>query len=200
MEIEQGISYLKESDPVIKKLIETLGPCSLQKSSDYYKDIIRNIISQQLSVKAASTIKERFRLLVGTLHPIEVLKYSISDFRAIGVSSQKAKYILELSEKIVREELTLNDLDMLSDEDVVKKLVSIKGVGTWTAQMLLIFSLNRLNILPLEDVGFQRAVSRFYNIEKSSFITRIEDISSRWGNYRTIAVWYLWEGLDSNIS
>lgn len=194
--IDIGIAYLKRNDPVIKSLIENTGECRLAKSNDYFRDLIRNIISQQLSVSAASTILKRFVDLVGKITPENICKYSVKEFRKTGVSEAKSKYILELSNRIINGSFTFENIELLNDEEAVSKLTSIKGVGIWTAQMFLIFSINRLNVLPLDDVGFQRAVCRFYRIEKHEFKNKISKISSNWGDYKTIAVWYLWEGLD----
>lgn len=195
-EIKAGIAYLKRNDLVIKNLIYKIGECRLSKSKDYFRDIVRNIISQQLSVNAASTILKRFVSLIGGIAPENIRKYSVEGFRKIGVSEAKSRYILELSDRVINGSFTFENIEFLNDAEVINKLTSIKGVGIWTAQMFLIFSINRLNVLPLDDVGFQRAVCKFYKIEKSEFKTKILEISSKWGNYKTIAVWYLWEGLD----
>ena len=194
--IKAGTLFLQNNDLVMKDIITKVGICQLTPSTTYFKNIIRSIISQQLSVKAAGTIIKRFNDLVGEINPENILKFTKSDFREVGISGQKASYILDISNRIADKSFSFDNIIELQDEELIEKITSLKGVGNWTAQMFLIFSLNRLNILPLDDVGFQRAVCKYYKIEKADFPKKILKISKKWGNYKTLAVWYLWEALD----
>lgn len=196
--IEEGIEYLKRNDPILRNLIWKIGDCRLALSKDYFNDIIRSIISQQLSVKAASTITNRFYDLVGTVNPESVCNYTVTDFRNIGVSNQKSKYILDFSNKINARVFSFDLIETMSDKEVVEKLTSINGIGNWTAQMFLIFALNRLDVLPIDDVGFRRAIIKNYEIGDTTKLThKILEISKSWGQYKSLAAWYLWKDIDS---
>jgi DNA-3-methyladenine glycosylase II len=196
--IEVGVRFLKENDPILKKIIEINGKCTLSPSSTYFKNLIRSIISQQLSVKAAKTIHDRLIAKCQDITPENTKNLSIEELRSLGISYQKASFIHSLADYTLMNPDHFTNSNDLSDEQIIKNLCNIKGIGLWTAQMFLIFSLNRLNILPLSDAGFRRSFKQKYSIyDNDDLDSEIVRISEAWGNYKSIAVWYLWKDLDS---
>lgn len=199
LEIVNGIRKLKSSDPVIAKIIDNVGPYTLKPEKQYFKVLTESIIYQQLSVKAAETIFKRLVKLVGgysQLKPENVLTLSNEQLRTIGASSQKSKYLKDLSEKFLEEQIIPAQLSKMTDEEVIENLTQVKGIGRWTAEMFLIFSLGRSNILPVDDLGFRRAIEVNYKIHKPVSDKKILALSKNWEPYRTIATWYLWKSLE----
>lgn len=198
MDIQDAIEFLRNKDEVLNKIIEKVGYCTLSRRDDYFKSLVASIINQQLSGSAADSIFSNFlKELRGKLEPERVLNLSDSQFRKVGISRAKEKYIRGLSKKFRDDNNFLAEIDELSDEDVVNRLTELNGVGRWTAEMFLMFSLNRIDVLPIGDSGFRRAVSKFYLNGKKAEDYEIINISRKWEPYKTIAVWYLWRGLDS---
>lgn len=194
-EIIQGIEYLKSNDKVMREIILEVGECYLNPSPTYCKNLIRSVVSQQLSVSAARTIWSRFENLLGSNGtPQFISNLNPEEIRKCGISNQKVTYVKEIS-KFFEVNPNIN-FDKMSDDEVVQTLTSIKGVGTWTAQMFLIFSLCRLNVLPLADTGLQRSFRKNYLKDKKKQGTDLKKVSKRWGNYCTISCWYLWKSLD----
>jgi len=188
---------LKKSDPILRSTIDQIGPCSLKPSKDYFGSLVRTIISQQLSTRAADTILERFGLeLKGAISPKSVLALSSTQFRKAGISKQKKSYLLELASKFDKGEIDAGSFRNWEDERLIAYLVSIRGIGRWSAEMFLIFCLNRLNVLPLDDVGFKRAVRVNYGLGEGPSERTLKRISKQWEPYRSIAVWYLWQSID----
>jgi len=184
-------------DPVMKRLIKKHGELEWDWEVDLFSDLIESIINQQLSDKAAATIFKRFKSLFGKKFPKpeEILKLSDEKIRESGISFSKIKYIKGICEAIKKGELELDKLDSLSDEKVVEELVKLKGIGQWTAEMMLMFSLKRMDVFSVGDLGLRTAVSKLYKIDRSD-VKKIEEISLRWKPYRTIAARYLWRSLD----
>jgi len=196
--IQIGVNLLKLNDPVLKKIIEDHGECTLKSSNSYFKNLVRSIISQQLSVNAAKTIYNRLLDECKTITPRQVKSQSIENLRRAGLSNQKAEFILSLANFAIKNPKFFKEIEKLPDEEIIIELRKIRGIGEWTAQMFLIFSINRLNVLPINDVGFRRSVRKNYSInENADLDEEILNISKLWGNYRTIAAWYLWKSLDN---
>lgn len=193
---KKELSFLK-NDPVLKKLIIKHGELKLQKSSNLFLDLIDAIISQQLSVKASATILERFNNLFYKKLPTpeKVLELSSEKIRKAGISYSKIKYIKSLSEFIVTRKLILENLDKLEDEAVINELTKVKGIGRWTAEMILIFSLQRPDVFSLGDLGLRKAVSNLYNVDIKN-TEKIQKISLKWSPYRSWASRYLWKSLS----
>jgi DNA-3-methyladenine glycosylase II len=197
---EKAIIFLKKNDPVLKKIIKKCGPCTLKPNDNYFESLVQSIMYQQLSLKAAGTIYKRFIEKVKVLLPKNVLKLTDEDFQSCGVSRQKRRYVRDLSEKFISKEINIEKIKHLDDETLIELLVRVKGIGRWTAEMFLMFSLNRLNVLPVDDIGFQRAILVNYKLRKKPSKEKILLISKKWGNYRTIATWYLWKSLEGNTT
>lgn len=194
-----AVEFLRDNDCVMKDIIEKVGECTLKPSTSYFRDLMKSVVSQQLSLYAARTIWSRFEKLInGEFNPEAILAIDIGKFREAGLSNQKAKYVKEIALYFNKHPDFSEEIFLMSDDQVIEELTSIKGVGIWTAQMFLIFSLCRLDILPIDDVGFRRSLKLHYNIQNNVGINEINIISKRWGNYRSLAVWYLWKGLEIN--
>lgn len=198
--MENILKELGSNDKIMKTLIKRLPEYERIKSSTPLNDLIRSIIGQQLSSKAAFTIYNRFINLVGD--PIEVnylYKIELEKLKSIGISNSKCSYIKNVTNKIITNPNYFNSFEILSNEDVIIELTKIKGVGTWTAQMFLMFSLDRLNILPTGDIGIQNAVKKYYQLNSKPTIEQLKQIASCWEPYRTIGCWYMWQALDNRI-
>jgi DNA-3-methyladenine glycosylase II len=158
---------------------------------------VEAIITQQLSGKAADSISKRFREIYGRFpKPTDVINTSDSKLRAVGLSGMKVSYIKDLSKKIESKELKINSLKNMTDDEVIEQLTQIKGIGRWTAEMFLIFSLGRLDVLPVGDLGLRKGIQRLYLFSEIPQKDEIEQIAKKWRPYRTVATWYIWKGLS----
>ena len=183
-------------DPIIKKLIEKYGELDWKESSDLFEDLVDTIISQQLSGKASATIFDRFKKLFTNKFPTaeEILKMPDEKLRGAGLSRAKVKYVKSLAEEIRSGELVLSKLGKMSEEEVIFHLTKVKGIGRWTAEMILIFSLRRPDVFSLGDLGLRKAVSNLYKVPIDD-LRGIEEISLKWSPYRSTASRYLWKSL-----
>lgn len=187
---------LKQLDPVLGKLIvkQTLQPRSLR--NDYFASLCRSIVGQQVSVAAASAIFARLEQAT-SLHPSRVTKLDEVAIKAIGLSKQKAGYIKDLGQHFVDNPAVYNHLENQSDEQVIAELIDVKGIGTWTAQMFLMFTLGRPDIFAPDDAGLQRAMMRLYKWDKLPSKKELEKLADNWRPYRTVACFHLWRSLDN---
>jgi DNA-3-methyladenine glycosylase II len=191
---------LARRDPVLRDLMRVHGPCGLADSqhSDPFRALISAIISQQLSTKAAATIKARLDALAGgPLTPARVAAISDEALRGVGLSRQKIAYVRDLCQRVISGELALDKLDAMSDDDVVAALTSVKGIGRWTAEMFLMFRLHRPDVLPVGDLGIVKAVQRAYRMRTVPSPERLTKLGEQWRPYRSVACWYLWASLDN---
>lgn len=183
-------------DPLLGALIRQNGTTAREPRSDYFTSLVRAIVGQQLSVKAASTIFERLKQATG-LDPKKVNMLSEDAARALGLSRPKARYIHDLAEHFVKDSAVFNHLESLSDDDVIRELTAIKGIGVWTAQMFLMFTLTRPDVFAPDDVGLQAAMKRLYDWNELPPRSELEAFAERWKPYRTTASWHLWYSLDN---
>jgi DNA-3-methyladenine glycosylase II len=192
-------AHLRAVDPVLAGLIARHGPCALTPASDRFGALVDSIISQQISVKAADAILRRFVLALpgGVCAPAPILSLSVEDMRALGLSRAKAAYVRDLAERVAGGALDLAGLDDAPDEDVILALTQVKGIGRWTAEMFLIFALGRLDVLPVDDLGFRRAVERSYGLPALPPPATLHALGAPWRPYRSIATWYLWRSLNN---
>jgi DNA-3-methyladenine glycosylase II len=191
---------LARRDPILRDLMRAHGPCRLaaRQHADPFKALIRAIVGQQLSAKAAATIFSRFEALFDAFPtPLQVLAVPDDRLRGVGLSSQKLGYLRDLCRRIVEGELPLDVLDRMDDEAVIEKLTQVKGIGRWTAEMFLIFRLQRPDVLPVGDLGIVRAVQRAYKLRKAPSPDRLTRIGEVWRPYRSVACWYLWASLNN---
>jgi DNA-3-methyladenine glycosylase II len=191
---------LARRDPILRDLMRMHGPCGLaaRQHSDPFKALARAIVGQQLSARAAATIFSRFEALFDAFPtPAQVLAVPDDRLRSVGLSSQKLGYLRDLCRRIVEGELPLDVLDRMDDEAVIENLTQVKGVGRWTADMFLIFRLQRPDVLPVGDLGIVRAVQRAYKLRKAPSPARLTRIGEAWRPYRSVACWYLWASLNN---
>jgi DNA-3-methyladenine glycosylase II len=192
---------LARRDPVLRDLMRACGPCGLaaRQHTNPFKALIRAIVGQQLSAKAAATIFLRFEGLYESFPtPAQVLATPDERLRAVGLSSQKLGYLRDLCARIEEGALPLDVLHRLDDESVVERLTQVKGIGRWTAEMFLIFRLQRPDVLPLGDLGIVKAVQRAYKLRKAPSPDRLTRIGEAWRPYRSVACWYLWASLNND--
>ncbi|MDZ7268984.1 MAG: DNA-3-methyladenine glycosylase [candidate division KSB1 bacterium] len=190
--------HLRRADPVLAQIIDRLGDCTLQPERRYFATLVEAILSQQLSVKAAATIHARLKnLLRGRINAQGILQLTDAQIRAAGISRQKTSYLRDLAAKWQNGLLHGRRLARLSDEEVIAALTRVKGIGRWTAEMFLIFSLGRLDVLPVDDLGFRQAVQQAYRLRKLPDARRLQQLAGKWRPYRSVATWYLWQSLDN---
>jgi 3-methyladenine DNA glycosylase/8-oxoguanine DNA glycosylase len=196
----RAIAYLTAADPRLAEVIRRVGPWRLKRTTDgtHFDAVCRSIIYQQLSGKAAATIHSRVLGLYGGRAPLPDELASTADevLRGAGLSRQKLSYLKDLASRVATNELPIATLHELDDDAVIDTLVSVKGVGRWTAQMFLMFRLGRPDVLPSLDLGIQKAVQRAYGLRKRPRPERVTKIGAAWAPYRTVASWYLWRSLE----
>jgi DNA-3-methyladenine glycosylase II len=191
---------LARRDPVLRDLIRAHGPCGLAEAqhTEPFRALVSAIISQQLSTKAAATIRARVEALAGgMLTPGRVSGIDDEALRGAGLSRQKTSYLRDLCNRVSSGQLPLDDLAAMPDEAVVTALTSVKGIGRWTAEMFLMFRLHRPDVLPVGDLGIVKAVQRAYGLRKLPSPERLTKLGEQWRPYRSVACWYLWASLDN---
>ncbi len=195
--MRKALNHLKKSDPTMCAIIESVGPYKIAYGDPTFASLAEAIVYQQLNGKAALTIFNRFADLAGRpLTPQGILKLSEQQMRSAGLSKQKLSYIRSLAELTQSGKLDFNRLPDMPDDEVIAHLTEVKGIGTWTAQMFLMFSLRRLDVLPTGDFGIQSAIRKHYRKRKMPKPKEMEKIAKPWVPYRTVACWYLWKSLD----
>ena len=194
-----ALRHLSHGDKRIEKLIDKFGPPNFNLMNNYYESLIRSIVYQQLSGKAASIIYERFLdLFVFDIYPEpkDILAVSIETLRSSGLSYQKVNYIRDLSEKWQDGTMNLTDIDSMTDEEISSELIKVKGIGQWTADMFLMFTLGRPDVFPFGDLGIQKGVMNLTNMNRLPTQKEMERKTKKWQPYRTVAAWYLWKLVD----
>jgi len=202
MDIEAGIDLLKK-DKHMKVLINKLGRPDFNLGQDYFQSLLRSIVFQQLSGKAARTIYERLVNLIpetSNLCPNEVLKLDKDEMRKAGLSFQKINYVRNLADYFENNSFQKKDVERMTDEEISKELIQIKGIGQWTVDMFLMFTLNRADILPYKDLGIQKGIMKILNMKNLPSKKEMENCSRKWRPYRTIACWYLWRMVDDKFA
>ncbi len=201
---DAAVEHLLAADPVLGALVKAHGPLDSEqrrrgRPAEAYGALLRSIVGQQLSTKAARTIYERLIVRYGgrTPTPREILATDPEDLRGVGLSRAKAAYLRSLAEHVVGGELELDRLTELDDDEVITQLTAVKGLGPWTAHMFLIFHLSRPDVLPVGDLGVRRAVELAYNLEGLPSVAELERIAEPWRPYRSLASLYLWRSLDN---
>ena len=193
--LTEGQHHLLSNDETLSIYINKIGDCDYPLKQDYFISLVGSIISQQLSTKATSTIFNRLVTLVGDeITPQRLKLFEVNDLRKVGLSRNKAEYILKLATEYDSEKF--NKLKNLEDQEVIHFLTSFNGIGEWTSQMFLIFSLGRLDVLPINDVGVRNGIKKIYSLENISN-RKLIDIASKWQPYRSIGSWYSWQVVDN---
>lgn len=187
-------------DPVLKKIINACGPLEVELSTDYFSFLSRSIIGQQLSNKVAFVIWNRLlSLMDGEPSPKKLISLEDEKLREIGVSYSKIGYLKNLSSAVLNNEICLDNLDGIENEEIVKNLTKVKGIGQWTAEMFLIFCLGRRDVFSLGDGGLQRSIKWLYRLDEVPKRKQLMQISEKWKPYRTFASLYLWEAINKNL-
>ncbi len=212
--MRKAVNHLKKADPVLRAIIEEVGPCRMEFSPPEFHSLAEAIVYQQLNGTAAATIFKRFAALAGDpLKPQGILCLTDEQLRAVGLSKQKSTYLKDLAAKTSEGLLDFRKLPELADHDVIEHLTQVKGIGVWTAHMFLMFTLRRPNVLPTGDFGVRMAMHKHYldrrrgSPSKSKRKRKIklpnpaqmEKIAKAWEPYRSIACWYLWRSLDTKL-
>ena len=198
MSFDRAVRYLKERDVVIARLIAQVGRCKLPRTRTFFIALVEAILWQQISWKAACAIHARMLKALGTRHPTprDVLGVSRRTLLDVGLSRQKATYLVELARFFDTKRFPHRHIHRYEDEEIIELLTQIKGIGRWSAEMFLIFGLNRPDVFPAGDLGLRKAMARHYGHKGLPGDGELSAISDGWRPYRTIATWYLWASGD----
>ena len=199
-ELTRAEQHIARRDPVLRPIVRRVGACALRPHNRHFEILIRSIVSQQLSTKVADTIGQRLKQINTPArfpNARDILAAEHAALRAAGLSNQKVSYMKDLAERTASGAVDLRKLKRQSDDEVIEALISIKGIGVWTAHMFLMFALGRLNVLPVGDFGIRKAIGQLYGFEKLPGPADIEAIArkNRWHPYCSVASWYLWRTL-----
>jgi DNA-3-methyladenine glycosylase II len=192
----EACKYLARRDRVMKRLIPQFGDACLQSRGDAFTTLARSIVGQQISVKAAQSVWDRFAKLPRRMTPANVLKLKVDDMREAGLSARKIEYLVDLALHFDSGAIHVDAWHDMQDEDIIAELVGIRGIGRWTAEMFLIFHLMRPNVLPLDDVGLLTGISKNYFSGDPVSRSDAREVAAAWNPYCSVATWYIWRSLD----
>ena len=197
-DIQFALRHLRRADPVMRHVIRRAGPFTLRPHRNRFRALVFSILSQQISGKAAASIRARLveYLKPQLISPQTIARLTPEELRAVGVSLQKAGYLLDLAQRVVRGELRLDRIARMSDEEVIEALIQVKGIGVWTAQMFLIFSLGRLDVFPHDDLGVRAAIRNLYGLDELPNKEVGHRIATPWRPYASVGSWYCWRSLE----
>ncbi len=192
----EACKHLVKKDRVMKRLIPQFGDACLQSRGDAFVTLARSIVGQQISVKAAQSVWDKFAVLPRKITPTNVLKLKVDDMRAAGLSARKIEYLVDLALHFDSGALHVAKWAEMDDEVIIEELVAIRGIGRWTAEMFLIFHLLRPNVLPLDDVGLINGISHNYFSGEAVSRSEVREVAAAWAPYCSVATWYIWRSLD----
>jgi DNA-3-methyladenine glycosylase II len=199
--VRQAAQHLSKHDEKLAAVIERAGLCTIRPHKNYYQELVDSIISQQLSVKAARAIEQRFQDMFGGHFPSpeEILTKDLEELRGIGFSYAKGRYVQDLAQKIIDGQVKFDTIDSLTNDEVITELTAVKGIGEWTAHMFLMFCMGRSDVLPVGDLGVRNGVKALYGFENAPSPDDVRDIATNndWHPYESIASWYVWQSLDN---
>lgn len=201
---DEACKHLKRRDRVLKRLIPQFGQARLQSRGDAFTTLARSVVGQQISVKAAQAVWDRFSALAhpssalsqGALAPARVLRLKVDAMREAGLSARKVEYLQDLARHFDSGRVHVGQWAGMDDEAIIDELVAIRGIGRWTAEMFLIFHLMRPNVLPLDDLGLIKGISVNYFSGEPVSRAEAREVAEAWSPYRSVATWYLWRSLD----
>ncbi|MFM2111751.1 MAG: hypothetical protein RLZZ271_411 [Pseudomonadota bacterium] len=193
---QEACAHLTKKDRVMKRIIPQCGDACLQSRGDAFTTLARSIVGQQISVKAAQSVWDRFIQLPRKLTPANVLKLKVDDMRAAGLSARKVEYLVDLALHFDNGTVHVKKWEGMDDEAIIAELVAIRGIGRWTAEMFLIFHLMRPNVLPLDDVGLINGISQNYFSGEPVSRSDAREVAEAWAPFRSVATWYIWRSLD----
>jgi DNA-3-methyladenine glycosylase II len=188
--------HLGKKDRVMKRLIAQFPDVSMSSRGDAFTTLARSIVGQQISVKAAQTVWDRFALLPKKMVPASILKLKVDDMRAAGLSARKIEYLVDLAIHFDSGAISSDTMSAMDDEAIIAELVAIRGIGRWTAEMFLMFYLLRPNVLPLDDIGLINGISKGYFSGEAVSRSDIREVAAAWAPYCSVATWYIWRSLD----
>ncbi len=199
--MNKALVHLSTHDAVMKRLINDYPAPTFTKHTNYYYELVDSIISQQLSVKAARAIEGRFKDLFGGDFPTpeQIIARDVEEFRAVGLSYGKARYVQDLAQKILDGDVTFDDLDGQSNDEIISELTQVKGIGEWTVHMFLMFCMARPDVLPVGDLGIRNGVTRLYSLPHQATPEDVRVIAEKnnWRPYESVASWYVWQSLEN---
>ena len=193
---EQAVFYLSDNDPIMKNIINNHNEDYLQSRDDPFNALCRTIIGQQISVKAAASIWNKFATGTKNINPKNVIKYGNNNIRKCGISNKKVEYIIGLSNFFIKNPDSVNLWKKMDDKSIIKELCQLKGIGPWSAEIFLMFCLLRPDVLPLGDLGLRRAVGKNYLNTFDPTYEEVEKVAKKWIPYRSAATWFLWKSID----
>ncbi|CAA2104264.1 DNA-3-methyladenine glycosylase family protein [Variovorax paradoxus] len=193
---EEACKHLSKKDRVMKRLIPKFGDACLESRGDAFTTLARSVVGQQISVKAAQSVWDKFAALPRKLTPANVLKLKVDDMRAAGLSARKIEYLVDLALHFDSGMVHVDSWKDMADEHIIEELVAIRGIGRWTAEMFLIFHLMRPNVLPVDDLGLLNGISVNYFSGDPVSRSDARDVAVAWAPYCSVATWYIWRSLD----
>ena len=193
---EEACKHLAKKDRVMKRLIPQFGDVRLESRGDAFTTLARSIVGQQISVKAAQSVWDKFELLPRRMSPANVLKLKVDDMRACGLSARKVEYLVDLAIHFDTQAVHVDAWKHMADELIIEELVAIRGIGRWTAEMFLIFHLMRPNVLPLDDAGLISGISHNYFSGDPVSRSDAREVAAAWAPFCSVATWYIWRSLD----
>lgn len=196
--IQAARRHLRAADPVLRSMIDRVGPYTLRFERDRFGLLVRSIVSQQISTTAARAIRQRLHVLAGPegLTADNLLRFGPDELRGVGLSQQKAAYVADLAAQVADGTVDLRRIGRLTDEQVIETLTRVKGIGRWTAQMFLIFSLGRPDVFPHDDLGVRAAIRDHYGLADLPDQATSHAIAAPWRPFASVASWYCWRSLD----
>ena len=195
------LQHFDEKDAVMAGVIRRLGPFKLKRNKNYFQVLCKAIVGQQISTKAAESINHRFRNLFTGNRPTpkKVQNFTEKQLREAGLSGQKVRYMKDLSEKFLDRTVRPHRMAYQDNEEIIRQLTGVYGIGRWTAEMFLIFSLNRPDVLPLGDLGLQLALKKIYRMRQLPTVKRMQALGKKWNPLETVGTWYAWRAQDEKI-
>lgn len=201
MNIQTALDHLSDNDPIMAALIDQYPAPSFIAHTNYHQALVESIIGQQLSVKAAAAIRDRFVGLFDDVFPTpeQIITVDVEVYRSIGLSRPKARYIIDLAEHVIDGRVRFDHLDALSNQEVIDELTAVKGIGAWTVHMFLMFCMGRLDVLPVGDLGIRNAIEKNYELDFVGASGAVENVAKHysWHPYESIASYYLWQSLEN---
>jgi DNA-3-methyladenine glycosylase II len=199
---EEAAAHVAKHDPVLAPVIAAAGLSTMRPHRNYYQALVGSIISQQLSVKAADTIERRFCELFGSTEmpsPEQILTKDIEELRSVGLSRGKAAYVRDLAQHVVDGSVQFNQLDHMSNDEIITELTAVKGIGVWTVHMFLIFCVGRLDVLAVGDLGIRNGIMKLYGLHYAPTPDEVTALAKKngWHPYESISCWYIWHSLDN---
>ena len=199
--IQTAIAHLKSVDPVMRRIIDRVGPFTLRPERDRFWMLVRSILSQQISTAAARTIRARVQALVepDKVTPESILQLDETDLRSAGVSARKVEYLRDLAARVDDGTIHLSQIGRLSNEQIISLLTEVRGIGRWTAEMFLMFALGRLDVFPIDDLGIRNAIAAHYAVSSPPGRVEMNQVAEPWSPYASVASWYCWRSLDTAV-